>query len=183
MTTNIAIVDDRDSLIHYAGTWSHAGVSEEFDSTTTFSLMTGCTATFPFVGTGIQIYGGVTSATETASIVLDGGPPTFWVPPSAATQTNNLMYTSDAISPGNHTLVVTATSDQPVWADYWLITPNPVGFVDSSSGSISTQISHKRATLVGAVLGVLALIALMAVVFFGWRRCNQYRTPSQGEGA
>ncbi|KAJ6483305.1 hypothetical protein C8R45DRAFT_1001072 [Mycena sanguinolenta] len=194
-------VDDRDPQVTYTPAWRLFGSDPDFDHTSQASTSVGDFYTLPFQGTGIKIYGGMTSATENASIVLDGGPPRFWVPPSTAAQTNNLMYNSGAISPGNHTLVVTATSDQPVWADYWLITPNPVGFVDSSSSSTpaprsmptsssapassnsATQNSHKKATpvgaVVGAVLGVLAVVALVAVVLLWRRRRNKHNTPSE----
>src|SRR4051812_44458698 len=62
-----------------------------------------------------------------ASIVIDGGPPTFFVPgvqPEAVT-TNNLIFNSGDLSEGNHTLVVPAENDPTVWTDYFLFTPNP----------------------------------------------------------
>ncbi|KAJ6506820.1 hypothetical protein C8R45DRAFT_922984 [Mycena sanguinolenta] len=205
-TTSLAVtalfIDDRDPQVTYAPAWRPFGSDPDFDHTSQASTSVGDFYTLPFQGRGIKIYGGMTSATENASIVLDGGKPTFWIPPSTATQTNNLMYDSGPISPGNHTLVVTATSDQSVWSDYWLVTPNPVGFVDSSPGSTSvsssatarssstttsapgssqTSTSHKKSTPVGAIVGpivgVLALVALVAVFFFWRRRRHQYETP------
>ncbi|KAK6995825.1 hypothetical protein R3P38DRAFT_3371572 [Favolaschia claudopus] len=56
---------------------------------------------------------------------LDGA--VLWVPPVTAGRTNNLIFESGDLTPGTHELVVTATNDQPVWADYFLITPNPAG--------------------------------------------------------
>jgi hypothetical protein len=50
MAANVAIVDERDPSIHYAGTWNEAGVSAEFNSTTKWSAMQGSTASFTFVG-------------------------------------------------------------------------------------------------------------------------------------
>ncbi|KAF7341843.1 hypothetical protein MSAN_02039800 [Mycena sanguinolenta] len=185
-------IDDRDPQVTYTPAWRQFGSDPDFDHTSQASTSVGDFYTLPFQGRGIKIYGGMTSMTENASIVLDGGLPTFWVPPATATQTNNFMYDSGSIPPGNHTLVVTATSDQSVWADYWLVTPNPVGFVETSSSSVSssaptssgssqTQTSHKKSTpigaIVGPVVGVLVLAALVAVIFFWRRRRHRYEAP------
>lgn len=50
MSSNVAIVDDRDTSIHYVGPWNQEGNSDEFDSTTTVSVTEGTTASFSFVG-------------------------------------------------------------------------------------------------------------------------------------
>lgn len=50
MSTYTAIIDDRDPLVAYVGTWSQGGAALEFDQTTSFSTKTGSTATVSFVG-------------------------------------------------------------------------------------------------------------------------------------
>ncbi|KAF8215359.1 hypothetical protein K438DRAFT_774984 [Mycena galopus ATCC 62051] len=126
-------------------------------------------------------------------MTIDGGPPTFWIPPTSATQTNNLIYSSGTLLPGNHTLVVTATTNQPVWADYFLVVPNPVDFVapvsssapasnsvtasSAPSSSSTSQSSHKSTPvgeIVGPIIGVLAVVAILAAIFFRLRRRHHY---------
>lgn len=51
MTTNVAIVDERDPLVHYVGSWTLTGASLEFQQTTKFSNTAGSTASFSFEGT------------------------------------------------------------------------------------------------------------------------------------
>ncbi|KAJ6541420.1 hypothetical protein B0H19DRAFT_1268426 [Mycena capillaripes] len=73
--------------------------------------------------------------------------------------------------------------------DYWLVTPNPVGFVDSSpdsttssaAGSSQARTFHKKSTpvgtIVGPVVGILALVALVAVIFLWRKRRHQCESP------
>lgn len=50
VSTNVAIVDDRDPAIDYVGAWVSAGAAEEFKSSTTVSVTPGTTASFTFNG-------------------------------------------------------------------------------------------------------------------------------------
>ncbi|KAK6966820.1 hypothetical protein R3P38DRAFT_3245346 [Favolaschia claudopus] len=97
----------------------------------------GDSLTLQFDGQSISLYGDFISATANASISIDGGRPTFWVPPTSASWTNNLIFDSGYLTPGTHKLVVTAMNDQPVSADYFLITPNPPTPSSSSARSRS----------------------------------------------
>ncbi|KAK6966819.1 hypothetical protein R3P38DRAFT_873322 [Favolaschia claudopus] len=134
-------VDDRDPRIQYNPAWKLFGSEGDFQHTSQASQGQGDSLTFQFEGKSISFYGGVTSPTVNASISIDGGPPTFWVPPNTAIQTNNGIFNSGDLTPGIHKLVVTATNDQPVWADYFLVTPNPPGSVPSSSSARSSSSS------------------------------------------
>jgi hypothetical protein len=189
-------IDDRDPQIKYTPAWRQFGSDGDFEHTSQATSSVGDFLTFTFegpcacfprvniyshriiAGKSIAFYGGVTSETANASITIDGGPPKFWLPPVGAT-TNNLIFDSGDLSPGNHTLVVTAENDQPVWADYFLVTPNPPGSVNTSSpsspGSTPAPIQKHKSTpigvIVGPIIGVLALAALAAAAFFFfWRR-------------
>ncbi|KAJ6469817.1 hypothetical protein C8R45DRAFT_425582 [Mycena sanguinolenta] len=122
MATNTAIVDDRDPLIQYAGTWSQAGASEEFDSTTTFSVTTGSTATFPFVGTSVTVYGtiGAHNVTPQASwsFAVDGTVTGTYNPPANMTSDihHQALWTtpSSSLANGSHSLVITQTTAESV---------------------------------------------------------------------
>ncbi|KAF7344722.1 hypothetical protein MVEN_01632900 [Mycena venus] len=175
-------IDDRDPQIKYTPAWRQFGSDLDFQHTSQATTNVGDSLSLTFEGKSIQLFGSVTSATEKASMAIDGGPATIWIPPADAKQTNNLIYSSGGLTPGNHTLVITAMNDQPVWADYFLVTPNPPGTVISSSpssaGSPSNTAppSHKSTpvgAIVGPIVGVLALVALVAAIFLCRRRRRQ----------
>ena len=45
------VFDDRDPLIHYSsGQWGQAGVSEEYQGTTSYTKISGANASFSFTG-------------------------------------------------------------------------------------------------------------------------------------
>lgn len=50
MTSNVAIVDDKDPLVSYTGQWTTAGGPVEFDRTTSYATSVGSTASFNFTG-------------------------------------------------------------------------------------------------------------------------------------
>jgi hypothetical protein len=54
MSTHAAVIDDRDPLIQYAGSWTEVGAAGEFDSTRTLLGGGGSDSDGPFVGA----YGG-----------------------------------------------------------------------------------------------------------------------------
>ncbi|KAK7049176.1 hypothetical protein R3P38DRAFT_3620876 [Favolaschia claudopus] len=140
-------VDDRDTRIQYSPAWQFFGSDGDFQHTSQASRAQGDSLTLQFDGKSISFYGGVTSTTVSASMSIDGGPPTVWVPPTTASQTNNLIFNSGDLTPGTHKLVVTADNDQPVWADYFLITPNPPGSVQSSSSARSSSASSSPSSI------------------------------------
>ncbi|KAJ7106529.1 hypothetical protein C8R44DRAFT_638355, partial [Mycena epipterygia] len=110
MATNVAIVDDRNLQIQYAGTWANGGAPIEFQGSTRWSATEGSTATFTFVGKSISFYGGLTTSDAglmKANMVLDGGSPVVYTAPDPIPDTvNNLMFSSGPLSDGTHTLVV-----------------------------------------------------------------------------
>jgi hypothetical protein len=189
-------INDRDAQIKYTPAWRTFGSDIDFQHASQASTNAGDSLSLAFegawtdifllvihsnrlIGTSILFYGGVTLRTTlpNASMSIDGGPQTFWSPPTTATQTNNMIFNSGILSPGNHTLVVTAENDQPVWADYFLVTPNSPDFV---SPSITPSASHKKTpvgTIVGPIVGLFALVALVAAIFC--RRGRQSESPER----
>ncbi|KAJ7615642.1 hypothetical protein DFH06DRAFT_1013336 [Mycena polygramma] len=201
-TPNTAIIDDRDPLVHYAGAWIAAGASSEFNATTMFSEQAGSTASLAFVGTSVTVYGTVAarnlSPQASWSFVVDGSISGTYTPPNNMTADIHHQPLSGDLTPGTHTLVVTAENDQPAWADYFLVTPNPAGFVPPSSSSASASASfsaspsvtlapsHKSTpvgAIVGPIVGVLALIALAAFIFVCRRRRRNRDAESQARAS
>jgi hypothetical protein len=134
-----------------------------------------------FSGTSISFYGSINNGTVgqvmNASMTIDGGPPVFFVPPiqTAAVTANNLIFNSGDLSDGTHNLVVTAENNNTVWADYFLVTPNPPSAsAPSGSTSTSTSIPHssRKSTLIAAssVGAVLLLTVFVGLLFFLRRR-------------
>ncbi|KAJ7509087.1 hypothetical protein B0H11DRAFT_2432738 [Mycena galericulata] len=122
MATNVAIVDDRDASITYAGPWLGGGKPEEFMRTTTHSETQGSAASFNFVGTSITVYGTVTAAPANiqSQFSLDFGIDNnstltgTYTPPSnmSADIHHTAFWESPALSNGTHTLVITQTAPQ-----------------------------------------------------------------------
>ncbi|KAF7357274.1 hypothetical protein MSAN_01322800 [Mycena sanguinolenta] len=111
MATNTAILDDRDPLIQYAGTWSGGGSYLEFSGTTSFALESGSTASLSFVGTSVSVYAtvGVEGASQASiEFVVDDSITGKYVAPNlTATIHHELLWGSPTLSNGTHTLVIT----------------------------------------------------------------------------
>ncbi|KAJ7206339.1 hypothetical protein GGX14DRAFT_698435 [Mycena pura] len=183
-------IDDRDPRIQYDPQWGMFGSDPDFQHTSQASSSAGASLTLPFEGRGISLYGGIINGSVlNASMVVDGGPPVFFVPSiqPAAVTTNNLIFNSGDLSSGKHTLVVTAENDQAVWVDYFLVTPPTQSAVSVSASTASPAVpsastdppsaSHTGkteatliATIAGAAIGSLVL-TLLAVLL--WRRTKR----------
>ncbi|KAF7342213.1 hypothetical protein MVEN_01809200 [Mycena venus] len=148
-TSRPYFIDDRDSRITYTPAWLQEGSDEDFQHTSQKSLSVGDSFTLEFEGQSISFWGGNTSPTQNASVEIDGGPPTFFGAPPDATTTNNLLFHFDDLPAGKHALVVTAQNGEPVWADYFLVTPNTISLPSGSHASpipSSTPSSSKGST-------------------------------------
>ncbi|KAJ7059614.1 hypothetical protein C8F01DRAFT_989205, partial [Mycena amicta] len=117
MSTELAIVDDRDPTIAYGGSWSDGGVAQEFQSTTHWASAAGSTARFSFTGTSVAVYGTVASGSTQASMsfsVDDGLSTGSYTPPSGLTAYihHELLFASPSLDNAEHTLVITQTLAQ-----------------------------------------------------------------------
>ncbi|KAJ7797463.1 hypothetical protein B0H14DRAFT_3493734 [Mycena olivaceomarginata] len=65
MSTHATVIDDRDPLIQYAGSWTEVGAAEEFDSTRTCSVGGGSDSDGP-LRTSITVYRTVAASNLTS---------------------------------------------------------------------------------------------------------------------
>ncbi|KAJ7174125.1 hypothetical protein C8R43DRAFT_1205239 [Mycena crocata] len=170
-------IDDRNARITYspATAWTEVdGTGVDFQHTSKRSTGVGDSLSLNFEGKSISFYGGITSQIMNASMAIDGGPPVFFVPPAGAQTTNNLIFNSGDLADGNHTLVVTAQTDQPVWADYFLVT---LGVSAPAPSPTQTARRTPIAAIIGSVVGALIIViaAVLAFFFFRRRRRRQER--------
>ncbi|KAK7049116.1 hypothetical protein R3P38DRAFT_3175366 [Favolaschia claudopus] len=170
-------IDDRDPRIIYTPAWRKFGSDVDFQHTSQGSTSAGDSFRLEFEGEdrkSISFYGGINNGSAgqvlNASMVIDGGIPTYFVPgpqPEADTN-NNLIFDSGELSEGNHTLVVTAENDYTVWVDYFVVTPNPTATGEltipaTTSNAITAHSSSKPRALVGILVG----LTIGAIIFIG----------------
>ncbi|KAJ7879654.1 hypothetical protein B0H13DRAFT_2667882 [Mycena leptocephala] len=201
-TTSVAVpayfIDDCDPRVTYKPAWRLFGSDPDLMHTSQGSSKGGDLLSLQFEGTAISHYGGINEGSAgdvlNASFSIDGGPSVFFVPAPQASSiaTNSLYYSSGNLKPGTHTLVVTAENARTVWADYWLVKPNPASFTSSftspsASGSSTSASSlsattapkpkHTAAIAGSVVAGVVLLFLLLGALFV--RRRHQRKIQRQ----
>ncbi|KAJ7775508.1 hypothetical protein B0H16DRAFT_46648 [Mycena metata] len=170
-TSATYFIDDRDPSVIYTPAWSHNNSEAFLQQTSQQSTSAGDSFSLRFEGTAISVYAPVTDTASNVSFVMDGGPPIFHNPPQ--TGLNLVMYNSGDLTPGQHTLVVTAENNHPVWVDYFLVTPGTPIVPSPAPTSSSTPKSNSSTSIgdiVGPVVGVVAVFALIAGVALILRR-------------
>ncbi|KAJ7439086.1 hypothetical protein FB451DRAFT_1059844 [Mycena latifolia] len=190
-TTSVAVpayfIDDSDPRVVYTPPWRQFGSDPDFLHTSQGSTNVGDSLSLQFDGTAISHYAGINEGSAVdvlnASFSIDGSPPVFFVPPPQASgvTNNNLYYSSGVLVPGTHKLVVTAENIHTVWADYWLVTPNPASFsatpspssspspsgtsISTSSQAATTSLVPPKkkhtAAIAGSVVGVVVLLLFL----------------------
>ncbi|OCH86468.1 hypothetical protein OBBRIDRAFT_737970, partial [Obba rivulosa] len=100
-------IDDRDPQLKYTGSWTDAGTSANYQSTTSESQRSGSTVRFTFNGTFVAVYGTLGSTASDATYQLDSNPPINATFPAPSYPLNNVpFWSSDIVSPGGHTLTI-----------------------------------------------------------------------------
>ncbi|KAG6905947.1 hypothetical protein DXG01_016749 [Tephrocybe rancida] len=186
-------VENSDPAILYGAGWSALG------GTANQTTAKGSQATFNFVGTSITWVGFIPTEYPHSSAVgtfsIDGGVAVnFKLNGLSATDTitfyNQAFFTTPDLIPGPHSIIVTYNGGTgaatPLTLDYILLTnisipavagptlasPSPSSTAISSPLSNGTQTRHSKTpigTIVGGVVGGLAIIALLLFIFW-WRR-------------
>ncbi|KAJ7028397.1 hypothetical protein C8F04DRAFT_1007458 [Mycena alexandri] len=159
-TSNVAIIDDRNPLVHYVGEWTVAGSPAEFNGTTTFSATEGSTASFTFVGTSVTIYASVAAKeVPDASLnfmvdnIVSG---TYTAPSGMASDIHHeALWTSPTLSNGSHILVITQTAAPAsvfgvIYLDYLMYTTTTATsagpyFIDDSDARIKYTPAWRQA--------------------------------------
>jgi hypothetical protein len=173
MSTNVAIVDDRDLSIRYSGVWDNAGASEEFMGTTRFSSNAGSTVSFTFVGTpmphgvglphssnkelgtSITVYGTIAAIDPPLAswdFAIDGSKVGEYTPAGVTSDIHHeAIWTSPTMAIGSHTLTITQSTAQTrgvLYLDYlmYTTTSNAVNayFIDDRDPQITYTPSWQR---------------------------------------
>jgi len=115
MTT--VTIDDSDPRIMYTGPWFSGGRSAtgDYNSTIHGTNNAGAYATFLFNGTGLAVYGMISSSRHNTSApvstyVLDEERPVFYTAVQGQSPAfGQLFYESSSLQDGSHSLVITST--------------------------------------------------------------------------
>jgi beta-galactosidase GanA len=107
--------DDANAALQYTATWTHAGpsagyTSGDFDQTESWSTQASASMTVTFTGTAVQWIGPKNTNGGIAAVSVDGGAATnvdTYTPAGKLFQ--QVLYTASGLSPGTHTLTITAT--------------------------------------------------------------------------
>ncbi|KAE9406464.1 hypothetical protein BT96DRAFT_253884 [Gymnopus androsaceus JB14] len=193
------LVDDTDPRIVYSAGWIEGGNPEwECEGTTHGSnSIPGVTATFTFEGVGVQVFGtvGSTDGSPTCTYQVDSAVPlTFTFNANGMTNYRVPFYSSPALDPGTHTLVMTSIGNHTtqIYLDYIVYNPIPSSSStlslistsetsssdptttspppDSSGNAASSSVGAIAGGVVGAVGGLVLGIVLM---YFFMRRRNR----------
>ncbi|KAJ6512722.1 hypothetical protein C8R45DRAFT_325764 [Mycena sanguinolenta] len=215
-TTGPYFIDDSDTRVTYnpASGWQNIQSDPDFQHTSHASTSAGNSFVLQFegvfvhltrrvprtilriTGRSISMYGDINNGSN-ASMVIDGGTPVFFAPPTQTTSVtaNSLLFNSGALSDGTHSLVVAAENGHPVSVDYFLVTPNsnassssstsgsPSGTPSTMASAASSSVTAERkpnltSIIAPAVLGAVLLFVLVAFLLL-WRR---RRRPYHGDG-
>jgi hypothetical protein len=101
------IYDDRDSHISYAGTWSQATQTGDYEGTHTWSNTTGSTVSLTFTGTEVTYVYPLYSSRGYASVSIDGSVVSSQLDAYASTWVMQKLATYSGLSNAKHTITVT----------------------------------------------------------------------------
>ncbi|KAF9021346.1 hypothetical protein BDZ89DRAFT_1163823 [Hymenopellis radicata] len=188
-------IDDRDSAVVRTGSWVDGGTEHEHDSTVSSSKNEGDYLTVTFTGTEIIVYGtyDYSSLGVITSYAIDDGTATQVNHTSSGGDTyQQEFWKSGTLNLTEHKLVLTMVHvntefedvEGTVWIDYFNVVDAPATQTISSTASSSassTSITFDSGSssppvgaIIGAVVGVIAILSL-GVGLFLWYRSRRRR--------
>lgn len=102
---------------NYTGTWQATADSLVFSKDNTWSNTANATATLPFTGNRVVLYGVLDATHGSAAISIDGGTEQTVSFQNATRRGNVALWTSAALAQGSHTLKVRVIGNGPVALD------------------------------------------------------------------
>ncbi|KAG8955860.1 hypothetical protein FRC04_006307 [Tulasnella sp. 424] len=185
-TRQSIVVDDNDTnSIQYTppGEWSANACQNMAAYSANTCHVTGSNtakASLTFEGDAIAVYGGVGPQYGPYTVSLDGQDPAQFTANSTNSHTQQILYFASGLGAGNHSIVInnnpTSIGNQ-LDLDYVQILGSGIPTTGTNSGNNSSGGSSKVGPIVGAVVGVIGLIALIGLGWFFWRRRKQSRQP------
>ncbi|KAJ7682922.1 hypothetical protein B0H17DRAFT_1205528 [Mycena rosella] len=174
----VYFVDDNDPQIIYSGDWTAETGNDEDFGLTSHGGKAGCSFQLQFEGTFISVHGRIgndsAGAATQASFSVDSTPVVFSTPYQSNISYNQLLFQSNTLAQGKHTLVGTSQSGT-VWVDYILVQPNPS--TDNTTLASTHHSSVNVGEIAGVALGALVLAVGIAVaVIFRRRLCKGRRS-------
>ncbi|KAI0783850.1 hypothetical protein BC629DRAFT_529107 [Irpex lacteus] len=202
--SHVTILDDGDPGISYSGHWASSPnpfSPSYYNDTMHRTRQAGASAEISFQGNSIEIYGATSGNHGAFAVDIDGGPSTFLNGSAAKFFPQNMLYWTDGLPTGPHTLTLWNLDSSGKYFDLDKVVVTQ--WIDSgSSGSGNTNNNHPAVplpvasgttyphsktkasvgTIVGsAIAGSIALIlALLALYFYFRRRLRLHEMPFPG---
>ncbi|KAG9042686.1 hypothetical protein FS837_010487 [Tulasnella sp. UAMH 9824] len=178
------VYDDADSTnIRYTppGEWSVNACQNMAAYSSSSCHVTGSNtakATLTFEGDAIAVYGGVGPQYGPYAVRLDDQDPVSFTANSTNSHTQQILYFASGLGAGNHTVVINnnpASIGNQLDIDFIQVLGGgiPYDAQSGNNGSTSSGGGSKVGPIVGAVVGVIGLIAIIGAAWFFWRRRKQ----------
>lgn len=123
--------NDTDEIFEYSGSWLYIGQSGCYSNDNHYSDTKGDTVEVNFEGEGIAWYGSVNKNHGIASISIDGGEEIFIDLYAEKRTDNTLLYMSEMLEKGKHTMTVKVTGDKNASATGTYVTADHVKIYES----------------------------------------------------
>lgn len=155
---SIRTLDDRDPSIVYSTGWAQAGLSLEYNSTTTWTALVGLTARVSFRGTAVGVFGTITakdkdSVAPESLYSIDGGLPVrFAAAQAPRPQYSQRFFLSPVLPEADHVLTITNAGVGALFLDFVMVqsnedTPPASSLTPSLSSSSSVPLSTSTSTI------------------------------------
>jgi hypothetical protein len=149
--TGTTTVNDSDPGITYNGSWTHGtgrGAGDYSDDVH-YAAANGASFSYAFTGTGIDVIGPKSSASNHFTVALDGVTIGQFSQNAAAYTPQAVLYGARHLKPGSHTITVTKVDGSYLQLDALRVVPNPVT-VNDTDPTLSYSGSWTHATGRGA---------------------------------